>query len=214
MMVAALGVIGLAWCVPADRLSQRLRLGLSVWLGLAVVAPAYAAVCAAAVLVARQWRVLHRVRRRDRAASADVAVLAGNLLIALTGGLTTRAALVAASRSVHPVLQDEVKAVLRAASSHGLARALWEFEGHNTRLFVVLARARSTGASVASAVAAFIEELRGHQREAVLSTARRLPVKLAVPLALLILPGFVVLTVGPSVVGSARRLFGPLVSLP
>jgi pilus assembly protein TadC len=40
--------------------------------------------------------------------------------------------------------------------------------------------------------------------------ARKLPVKLTIPLALLVLPGFLLLTAAPAAVGSIQRLLGPL----
>ena len=39
-----------------------------------------------------------------------------------------------------------------------------------------------------------------------MAAARRLPVRLLVPVALLMLPGFVVLTAGPALLGAAERL--------
>jgi pilus assembly protein TadC len=61
---------------------------------------------------------------------------------------------------------------------------------------------------MSDAVAAFLSESRATRRTEALEKVRRLPVSLMVPLGLLILPGFVVLFVGPIVLGSLVDLFG------
>ncbi len=73
-------------------------------------------------------------------------------------------------------------------------------------LFVVARRALATGAPLAPAVSGYATALRNEERSRQLTAARRLPVKLLFPLALLILPGFLLLTVGPAVLGSLERL--------
>jgi pilus assembly protein TadC len=63
---------------------------------------------------------------------------------------------------------------------------------------------------MSEAVAAFLNETRAIRRTQALERVRRLPVALMIPLGLLILPGFVVLFVGPIVLGSLVDLFGAL----
>ena len=132
--------------------------------------------------------------------------------IALTAGLPVAAALDFSAGEVGPVEAEEVRAVLRNARRQGLAAALTGGNGPAGRLFAVLARAQLTGSSAVRAVAAFVDEERGARRTRARETAQRLPVKLTVPLTLLILPGFVLLTVGPTVVTTVHRLLGPLLS--
>jgi pilus assembly protein TadC len=62
------------------------------------------------------------------------------------------------------------------------------------------------------AVASYLAEMRLARRTAALEKARRLPVTLMVPLGLLILPGFVLLFVGPVLLGSIAELAGSLPS--
>ncbi len=104
--------------------------------------------------------------------------------------------------------------MLRQARRSGLARALGGCSGRGARFYLLLARAQTTGASIAGAVASFVDERRQEDRARSLEAARKLPVKLTIPLALLILPGFVALTVGPSVLTTVRSIFGPVVPLP
>jgi hypothetical protein len=122
------------------------------------------------------------------------------------------AALEFAAGEVDPVVAGEVRTVLRAARHQSLAVALSGAEGTTGRLFAALAGAQATGASSIRAVAAFVDEDRSVRKARAAEAAQRLPVKLTVPLALLILPGFVLLTFGPTVISTVQRLLGPLLS--
>jgi hypothetical protein len=134
------------------------------------------------------------------------------LFIALSAGLPVAAALEFAAGEVGPVEAAEVRWVLRTARRHGLSTALTAADGRAGRLFAVLARAQLTGASAVKAVASFVDEERKDRRAGAAEVAQRLPVKLTVPLALLILPGFVLLTFGPTVISTIQRLLAPLLS--
>ena len=134
------------------------------------------------------------------------------LFIALSAGLPVAGALEFAADEIEDVEASQVRAVLRAARRQGLAAALAGLGGSSGGLFRVLARAQLTGSSVTRAVASFVDEERKNRRARAVEAAQRLPVKLTVPLALLILPGFVFLTVGPTVISIFRRLLGPLLS--
>ncbi len=157
-------------------------------------------------------RLAHR--RRQRAADRDVGLLAGMLVIGLTAGLPLAPALELAAAEVHPRLAAEVRGMLRRSRRTGLATALAEGAGGAGRLYRRLARAQLTGAAMSGAVASFIDEERAAARARAMEIARRLPVRLVIPLTLLILPGFVLLTVGPSVLSNLSRLLGPLLAVP
>jgi pilus assembly protein TadC len=73
-----------------------------------------------------------------------------------------------------------------------------------------LAHAQLSGASVSGAVAAFLEERRSARRAAASEAGRTLPVKLMLPLGLLILPGFILLFAGPLVLLSMSDLLGTM----
>jgi pilus assembly protein TadC len=73
-------------------------------------------------------------------------------------------------------------------------------------LYRLAARATLTGASLVDALSALVAETRAARRAAALADARRLSVRLLFPLALLILPGFVVLVAGPVVIDGIARL--------
>jgi len=134
------------------------------------------------------------------------------LYIALSAGLPVAAALEFAAGEIDPAEAVQVQSALRNARNQGLAAALMGVEGKAESLFGALARAQLTGSSAIKAVASFVDEERKNRRAQAAEAAQRLPVKLTVPLALLILPGFVLLTVGPTVVSMFQRLLGPLLS--
>jgi tight adherence protein B len=155
---------------------------------------------------ARRARFLRRI---DTNARADVIVCARTLLVGLAAGLPLPATLDLAATQVGEVVAAELARVLRSARRHGVAAALAASDGRLTRpLLSRLALAQASGAPMSDAVAAFLSESRAIRRSAALEKVRRLPVSLMVPLGLLILPGFVVLFVGPIVLGSLVDLFG------
>ncbi|HSG78311.1 MAG TPA: type II secretion system F family protein [Acidimicrobiia bacterium] len=196
----AVGWAASQWVAPHRRLP------VGVVGGLLMVAPV-PAVAAGAVAALWAWRG-RLARRRDAmgAVEGDLVVLADLVALGLTAGLPPRAALDAASRWVVPELGDEVRLVLAEADRRGVAAALADAGGHGARLYRLLARAVVSGAPAADAVESYAAERRHADHAARLADARKLPVRLLVPLALLILPGFVVLAVGPAVIDALERL--------
>jgi tight adherence protein C len=153
---------------------------------------------AAAVAVTVWW--VGRRRRDPVEHSGDDALLADLTVLGLSAGLTFPAAAEAAAGAVDG---DASARLLRALR---LRNAVDANAAADPALMVVARRALSTGAPLIPAVSAFAARLRDEERSRQLSAARRLPVKLLFPLALLILPGFLVLTIGPAVLGSLERL--------
>jgi len=184
--------------------------------GVAVSVALITAVPASVVIVLMGWALAVLHMRRARAFGSDVREgpdhLGQVLYIALTAGLPVAAALDFAAGEVGSAEAAVVRSVLRGARHQGLATALTGAEGSVGRLFAELARSQVTGSSARTAVASFVDEERKNRRARAAEAAQRLPVKLTVPLALLILPGFVLLTVGPTVIAAVQRLLGPLVS--
>lgn len=211
-VVVVVGVLSWEWLI------RRFGTALTLVGVVGVVLLATSPVALGVVLVpVGAWRIAKQAslrRRIDRRAEQDVAVFARGLFVAISAGLSLTAALAVAVEGLSSTVTDEVVGLVRASRMDGMALALSEADGRCSRLFGLLARAHTTGASVADAIAGYVEEQRESHRLKVTEAARRLPIKLTVPLALLILPGFVVLTVGPSVLESARRLLGPVIPIP
>jgi tight adherence protein C len=162
---------------------------------------------AAAVYAVVRWKVrLASQRRASAMAENDLAVLGELTALGLSAGLTFQAALERAAAEVADELRREVHSVLRRSRRDGVAGVMGSAEGRARRLYVLAGRASITGAPVLAAVQAFVDERRNEERTQALEAARKLPVRLMFPLALLILPGFMVLIVGPAVAGALGRL--------
>ncbi len=168
----------------------------------AALAPAvFVLVQAAGVLRGRVAR-----RRLEASARADVVVLAELAALGISAGLTLPQAVRAALPLVAPPLAAEVSGTLRRAAVIGLADAFEEAGGRAGGLFRLAARAVGSGAPLGAALAGFADAARDGERATRLAAARRLPVLLLIPLTLLILPGFVVVTAGPALLGGLARL--------
>ena len=193
----------------AGLIVSRRRLLWSAAAGFILLQPLLALVGGLAMIAARSAGRLRARRRAREAAGRDVAVLAELVGLGLSAGLTLSQSLRAARPFVHPDLAREVGDLLRRSVRGGLSQALAGAEGHGRRLYSGAARAVVTGAPLAPAVDAFVREALAERRAAELESARRLPVRLMLPLALLILPGFVLLTVGPTVLAALERFVLP-----
>ena len=137
---------------------------------------------------------------RPRADDDDDALLAELAALGLTAGLTFPAAIEAAATAVPGEAAERLR---RAGRIPGGRDGV---PPDDPGLFVVARRALTTGAALLPAVTGYARALRDEDRSHRLEAARRLPVKLLFPLALLILPGFLILTIGPAILGSLERL--------
>ncbi|MEE8331889.1 MAG: type II secretion system F family protein [Acidimicrobiia bacterium] len=160
---------------------------------------------ATAFLGQRLWR-LRRRRSAERAIS-DELILFGELIsLGLSAGLPFLGAVSLASSEMSGEVASEVRAVMRASQLSGASVALAAAPGHTAPLFRLVARAVATGAPVGPGVAGFVLDARRERQATRIAAAKRLPVRLLVPLTLLILPGFVVLTLGPALLSGVERL--------
>jgi len=196
MTVAACGVTAHAAGLAHRRVAAvTAAAGLVLLLGIpaAVAAGSVAAVAAGAVRLVRA--------RRGRATAAGDVLLLGELVaLGLTAGLPFIAALDAAAPHLSPPLAGEVHDVLRRIHHRGAAAILETAGGQARALYRVAGRAALTGAPLLDGVLGLVDQLRGEER------ARRLPVLMLLPLALLILPGFLLLTVVPALLEAVARL--------
>jgi tight adherence protein C len=155
------------------------------------------------------WLASRRLRARRieaEAARTDLVMLADLLSLGLGAGLGLPLAMEEAAREVGGPLAEEITGVRRAMDRWGVAAALSSALGSGERLYRLMGRAAATGAPLVGAVEAFAHERRHAEHTFHLEAARRLPVRLVLPLALLILPGFVVLVLGPALLESLARL--------
>jgi len=171
-----------------------------------MAAPLPTAAVVAAAVAARRWRRAAAVTRRSGDADADSVLLADLVALGVASGKTIRGALEAARPHLHPDLALEVDGLLAGMDRIGSAPALLGAAGRLADLGRVVAAAVASGAPVVAAIAAHADRVRHTRHSERVAAARRLPVRLLLPLALLILPGFVVLAVGPAVLQALARL--------
>ncbi len=145
----------------------------------------------------RRWPV--RSGRQRSPGEADLLAFARLLAIGVAGGLNLASALELAGKSSHPRLHHEVLGLLRAARTSGLAAALLTVDGAVAPVAALLARTQVTGAPLAPSLDSFIERIENEIHVRSLERIRTLPVRMVVPLTLLLLPGFVLVVVAPGV---------------
>ena len=164
--------------------------------------------------LASVWWAVWRLRRRPQPAGVEEVIKFGRLLVVpLTGGMSLTNSLILTSREAHPQLQVEVSQVLRLSRRTGLAKSLAAGGGHLGELFGRMAGAHASGSSLVRAVISHVDNLHHRHRMEALSRIRSLPVTLAVPLTLLIIPGFLLVLVGPPVVSRVAEMFTGLIGL-
>ena len=169
------------------------------------------ALAAGAVLVVYGARVPVRpAKSHAKPNSLELALL---LRIGLSSGLSVSGALSMASPHVDPATADLIRMMARDGLVAGLTAAMVRHTSDQTRLFRILADAHLTGAPLVFAVNSFISDELERRRAAALQRARVLPIRLTLPVALGLLPGFVLLGVAPQIVLALRDLLGQVAGL-
>ena len=161
----------------------------------------------------KRHRVLREKRLARRRAESEIELLTHSMLIGLSGGLSPAAALLLARETLESELRDEVDRVLRRSVQEGLAASLVNSRGVGGRLFRQVGAAQLSGAPLGLALAALATEHRAAARATAVERARRLPVKMVLPISLLMLPGLLILMVGPLILPSVVRLLSPIARL-
>lgn len=201
-------VVGLgAWYVSTRLGRGRPLLAAGIG-GLAVVAPLIGVAAGSVVMARTRWATAARAKRTRGGDARTVTALADLLTLGLLAGLSLRAAFTEARHHIDGAAASAVDDLIYEMDRVGGAVALASTEGELAGLGRVVAGAAASGAPLATAVAGFAATQRHVDHAARVTAARRLPVRLLLPLALLILPGFVVLAVGPALLQALARL-GP-----
>lgn len=203
-MIAAAAALVAGWAAARRGASRPELAALAGWGTLAM--PVATAAVAAVLVATIRWRRAAAVTRERRRGDEDVVLLADLVALGVAAGRTVRGALESARVHLHPQLGAEVAALLIDMDRRGSGPAMLGVGGRLADLGRVVSAAVTSGAPVAAAVAAHADRVRHARHSARIAAARRLPVRLLLPLALLILPGFVVLAVGPAVLQALARL--------
>jgi hypothetical protein len=130
------------------------------------------------------------------------------LLVELRTGSSILGAVQAAARAF-PDRLDLVRAS-RLATVSGLNEAVAATRGGLRSVLSQLARAQRSGASLADTVRGMIEADIAAEKTRRVARARTLPVRLMIPISLLVLPGLVLLFYAPSLLLLFEQLSEPL----
>ena len=156
------------------------------------------------------WR--HAIERANEAKDAvESELLAIDLMVlGVGGGLSFHQAAGFAARAVgDPVRRDLEARLRRFHIGVPTVRDDGDRDGHDRPIdeaFAVARRSDATGSALGPALGAVADTARHERMAAERRRLARLPTTLLFPLAFLILPGFVLMAVGPAVVSGLSRL--------
>jgi hypothetical protein len=151
--------------------------------------------------------VLWRFHARPRSPDPPIRPVLLLLLVELKSGRSALGALqgVAAAFPEHRHLERAA----RVATVSGLGDAVAVSQGGLRLALSQLARAQKSGASLADTVRSMVEADIAAEKTARIARARTLPVRLMIPITLLLLPGLVLLFYAPSMLRLFDELSGP-----
>ena len=155
-------------------------------------------------LVPNVWR---RVRRRPQP-DPPITMILLLLLVQLRSGRSVLASLVAVSETV-PKYRG-LSTVARVARVSGLTAAVPYGDDRLRPVLAQLARAQRSGASLSGLVRRMLEEWLATDKSRRIARARTLPVRLMIPVTLLMLPGLILLLYAPSLLAMFDDLTGVL----
>ncbi len=197
-LIITLAILVAVGCVSAAAFSPMLLLLLPVGLLLAVRLPG--------IVIAR------RARRRRRHIENQIPELVELLVAASESGLPPPAAFVRSAEALDAPLGEELRAAAARIRMGEPWRVALDGVVEATRAPSLATLARSLersgrlGVSVRGTLRALIDEFRAERRARAEEKARRAPVKMLFPLVFLILPAFLLLTVGPVLLSTVRSL--------
>jgi tight adherence protein C len=154
-----------------------------------------------------------RARRRERLLDDAYPDALDLLVIAVQSGHLPLEALSQIRAHVHPLIADaiaELERCVRSGRRAGEALPVLA-DRLGTRALALVATlqlADRTGLAAAPMIDRIGDDVRLHRRRRAESEARELPVRLAMPLVLCILPSFVLIAIAPLLVGALSSLRG------
>lgn len=160
------------------------------------------------VLIAAGILGAARLRRRIRRAPRLIRPVLIVLLVELRSGRSVLGALQTAARAF-PHHHELVRAA-RVATISGLTQAVSTTSGEMRGVLAQLGRAQRSGAALGNAVRVMIDADIASEKARRVARSRSLPVRLMVPVTLLMLPGMVLLLYAPSLLRLFEELSGPL----
>lgn len=141
---------------------------------------------------------------RPRAPEPPMVLLLLLTLVELRGGLSVLAALTEVSASLPGYAN--LRVVSRVARVFGLLAALPYADERLRPVIAQLARAQRSGASLSGAMRRMLDAELAADRTRRIARARTLPVRLMIPVTLLMLPGLVLFLYAPALLGMFEDL--------
>lgn len=148
------------------------------------------------------WRAVRSRPEPD----PSLALLLLLFLVELRGGLSVLAALGEVSASLPGY--DNLRVVSRVARVSGLVSALPYADSRIRPVVAQLARAQRSGASLSDSIRRMLDTELAEEKARRIARARTLPVRLMVPVTLLMLPGLVLFLYAPSLLDMFQDLTG------
>ena len=130
------------------------------------------------------------------------------LLVELRSGRSVLASLISVAETL-PGYQS-LRKVARVALVEGLDAAIPHADQRLRPVIAQLGRAQRSGASLSGAIRRMLENGLAEDRARRIARARALPIRLMVPVTLLMLPGLVLFLYAPSLLASFEDLTGVL----
>lgn len=128
------------------------------------------------------------------------------LLVELRSGRSVLAALQSVAARLPEY--EALRRVSRVATVSGLLSSMPECDDSLRPIVAQMARAQRSGAPLSSAMRRLLDQDLARYRAASLARARALPVKLMIPVTLLMLPGLVLLLYVPDLIRTFDQLTG------
>lgn len=143
---------------------------------------------------------------KKRIRAPDIRPVLVVLLVEVRSGVSVLAALQAAADLLpdHPGLRQAA----RVATVSGLVSAIPVAGGKLRPVLAQLARAQISGASISGALRSLLDQDLARERAERIAIARSLPVRLMIPVTLLMLPGLILLLYAPSLLRLFQDLTG------
>ncbi len=198
-VIAAVGIAAAALIAPVPLTIRMAAAGIAL---ATVVGPMVSLLLGGLVVGSLAVRRIHR-RRRAAESDADGVLLAIDLVVlGVAGGLSFPQSVGVAASGVTGGTQHHLLAMQRRLATGSPTAASGPFAD----VARIAERSAASGAPMRPALQALAESVRRDRAADQRARLARLPVRLLFPLALLILPGFVLLAVGPTVISGFSRL--------
>lgn len=198
MFTAGLVVVVMGMIAPT-----RTIMLIAVTVGSILIHPLLAVVVVATAFGSVRWRSIRRRRHLERRATSDVLLALDLMALGATSGLPFTRAVVLAARSVGESTSGVLHRAVRWLDA-GLSPTI--DDGLLASAFDAAQRSSATGASLSTTLAGIAQRARQDDAASVQERLEKLPVKLLFPMAFLILPGFILVAVVPTIVSGLSQL--------